>query len=473
MASRVPWPSKKLVFRVHGWLGLNLGVLLFIVCFSGTVATVSYEIDWLLNPAQRASPVGLHDTSWDQWLAAVRLEHPEAEVISLSAPPTEGWAASALITYGQNYLRYVYLDPVTAEVQGTFSHFNVARFFRSFHKQFYIYPGQMPHGVYIVGPLGIALLLSALTGLWFYRIRVSDLLPIRWPTTKRRLWSTLHRAGGVWGLAFSLIFAVTGIWYLVERVIVDADLYQAEAIRTPSQTGDNVESRLAVPLTLDESLSHVQTTFPGLDIRSVSLSQNTERLTFFGQTDAKLVRDRANFAVFDRASGTLVEQQRTSDLTLPERLAHTADPLHFGNFAGLSIKLLWLVAGLIISASILVGTRIWALRVLGRPTERRMGVRSRWVMSGLVTLPVLALATHGSIVNIAPFVAPLPEMPVAEASGQALSTSPPLAFISGREGSAPPRGQSHPEVPPYVWLVVGAFVGITLLISSAWVYWLR
>lgn len=45
---------RKILFRLHGWLGLNIGLLLFVVCFSGSFATLSHEMDWLLNPAVRA-----------------------------------------------------------------------------------------------------------------------------------------------------------------------------------------------------------------------------------------------------------------------------------------------------------------------------------------------------------------------------------------------------------------------------------
>ena len=52
---RPDWLSNKQLFRWHGWLGLNLGLLLFVVCFSGTIAVFSYEIDWLLDPTMRGA----------------------------------------------------------------------------------------------------------------------------------------------------------------------------------------------------------------------------------------------------------------------------------------------------------------------------------------------------------------------------------------------------------------------------------
>ena len=43
-------PLKKLLFMIHGWLGLSLGLPLFVICLSGSFAVVSHEIDWLARP---------------------------------------------------------------------------------------------------------------------------------------------------------------------------------------------------------------------------------------------------------------------------------------------------------------------------------------------------------------------------------------------------------------------------------------
>ena len=53
MASRF---SNKFWFELHGWIGVQLGVALFVIMFSGTLVTVAHEIDWLLNPALRVTP---------------------------------------------------------------------------------------------------------------------------------------------------------------------------------------------------------------------------------------------------------------------------------------------------------------------------------------------------------------------------------------------------------------------------------
>ena len=47
---------RKSLFKLHKWIGVQLGFLLFIICFTGTLSSISNEIDWLLQPDYRASP---------------------------------------------------------------------------------------------------------------------------------------------------------------------------------------------------------------------------------------------------------------------------------------------------------------------------------------------------------------------------------------------------------------------------------
>ena len=448
-------PSKRTWFRIHSWLGLNLGLLLFIVCFSGTVATLSHEIDWLLNPAMRADSRGPDAWAWERWYAAIREEHPEASLMQLAAPLADGWAASGMVAYGPSDLRRVFVHPDTGEVQGTFSHFNVARFFRSFHKQFYIYPGTLPHGIYAVGPLAVVLLLSAFTALLFYRIRWADLLLRQRSASARTWWSSLHRAGGVWALLFTLVFSVTGVWYLVERAAVDIGrpIGRAEVL-APSvsvEAGDE-----AMRVDLDTAVERAQAAFPNFHVQSIFLPRRAGvAITLYGQADAWLVRSTANYVIVDPYRGTLLERRDAADLSLGGRLMQTADPLHFGDFGGLPTKLVWVFAGLVISISILAGARIWHLRVNQSPARRGASAAGISRSGLVVTLGVLALTTYGSIVNIGESIAhgePVPLSVAAVAAGTGAADATAAAAGPGL-------------VPPYVWAVVGGFVLCTAMVT--------
>ena len=46
----------RLWWLVHQWAGLKLAILLTFVFATGTLAVLSHEIDWLLQPGLRVSP---------------------------------------------------------------------------------------------------------------------------------------------------------------------------------------------------------------------------------------------------------------------------------------------------------------------------------------------------------------------------------------------------------------------------------
>jgi uncharacterized iron-regulated membrane protein len=307
----------------------------------------------------------------------------------------------------------------------------VARFFRSFHKQLYIYPGDLPDGVYIVGPLGLVLLISVLSALTFYKIRWKDVFRRRQRWSGRILWSALHRSAGIWALAFSVVFAITGFWYVVERVISDAGLASAEAMPA---TAPAVDQASGGQVNLDVAVGQAREAFPELRVETISFPSNPRSpIVLYGPARAWLVRESANHVILNRSTGEVVGKQDAQQLSATERFVQTTDPLHFGTFGGFPKKLLWFVAGLAISASILIGTRLWYLRV---QQQRMLGDTSNGFAlraAPAVTLGVLALCTYGSIVNIGESIA-----------------------------------DNYHLVPIYVWIVVGTFVFVTALITVAW-----
>ena len=58
-------PDRKLFFEIYSWIGIKLSILFFMVCFSGTLATLSHEMDWLFIPEMRAQPSKVLDAKND------------------------------------------------------------------------------------------------------------------------------------------------------------------------------------------------------------------------------------------------------------------------------------------------------------------------------------------------------------------------------------------------------------------------
>jgi uncharacterized iron-regulated membrane protein len=333
-------------FAIHSWLGVMAGLLMFVICWSGTVATVSHEIDWLLNPMLRVEPAGT-SVSWGELHNAIRAEYPDAGAIELQAPLYRRFAAVAIIETPQQQNMRVYLDPYRGTVLGHTSFFNVQRFFRSLHMALFDPFGKML-GYWLVSLFGFLLLGLAITPLVFYRRWWRGLVttPVR-GQARRAWWSNFHKLSGAWSLGFALLMGVTGAWWTFEYGGVD--LGYPERPEPAIATGE--------PVRLDLAIAAVANAWPSLDVRSLYVPPpgHAEPLLVNGQAEAWLVRDRANWLQVDPRSGAVLAQQRATSLAWPARWIDTVDPLHFGDFGGLALKLAWCVFGLLLSAMALSG----------------------------------------------------------------------------------------------------------------------
>ncbi len=356
---------RKILFRLHGWLGLNIGLLLFVVCFSGSFATLSHEIDWLLNPAMR-SETRNEPYNWTAMYDAVTNAFPGGVISGIYAPVGHGFAALAYVSFTNGQSRKAYLDPYTGALQGHTNFFTVQRFFRTFHRRFF----DGKRGIVIVTLTAFILLVSGLSGFCFYRGWLKQLFSLRTDRGPRRLWSDLHKTTGIWTLLFSLLIAFTGVFYFIEVCFQTANNYKAllppplPKIDKRSLGTYGPQPRLRSP---NEYADLAREAFPGLEIRSVRMPTRVGSPVYFdGQAGNPLIRDRANKVLLHPFTDEVIATQHGSDLAFVPFITDLVNPLHFGYFGGIGTKILWCVFGVALSFSILVGTYLWVVRTLPR-----------------------------------------------------------------------------------------------------------
>jgi uncharacterized iron-regulated membrane protein len=402
---------RKTLFRLHGWLGLNLGLLLFVICFSGSVAVFSHEIDWLLDDRHR---VEVQDATHD-WTAmheAIAEAFPGGQNLgvyvpgSAYAPPGSGAAAVSYVALPNGQTRKVYLNPYTGELQGSTSFFNTQRFFRSFHRRFF----DGNRGIVLVTLMALPLLFSALTGFLFYKGWLKQLVTLRQAKGKRLLWSDLHKGAGIWGLLFTLLIALTGLYYFVELGFQAANNYDALLPEPLPQVEEaSLENLGPQPelLPAGEYVAAAQAAFPGLRVHSVRMPNAPDDIVYVdGQAGNPITRDRANKVHLHPFTGEVLGIQRSSDLGPAAFIADAADPLHFGYFGGFWTKVLWCALGLLLSFSILSGTYLWVVRMQPRQRAPRRDPSSNGsedASDGLGPVPMLRGAVVATAITLAYF----------------------------------------------------------------------
>lgn len=156
---------------------------------------------------------------------------------------------------------------------------------------------------------------------------------------------------------------------------------------------------------LDARVAQIQQLRPSLRIHNVHFPDANEGGPLYvdGQDQHWLVRDRANKVYVDPYNGELMLNQKANELSVFKRWIDTADPLHFGDFAGLLSKAIWFVFGLILSALCLTGTYLHAQRVQRELLSRRGVQRTVWPgtrVAVVVSMGVLFVAVLGGVAEI-------------------------------------------------------------------------
>lgn len=374
-------------FELHSFVGIVCGIPMFLVCWSGTVAVLSHEIDAWLDP-RVVAPAGVEaesPKSWQRLAEAARAHRPDATAMTLVAPLKPGYAAQAIVDTPAQAMQRVYLDPGTGAVLGATSYFNVQRFFRSLHMSLFDFGSQRGWGYWFVGAFGVLLLASTIAPLVFYRRWWRGFFRLETRHGSRVFWSDAHKLAGVWTLVFSFVIAVTGVWYLSEWFGVDFGYPERAPLERPAP---------ARTLPLDAIVARAQAEWPGLRITSVTPAEGSwwgHVVHVEGDAEAALVRPRANYLMLDPASGAVLRSQRAIDLGWPARWVDTADPLHFGDFAGLPVKLVWFVFGLAMTGLTLSGAYLHVQRL-----RRSRGARWRATGVGIaVSIAVLGITAAG------------------------------------------------------------------------------
>ncbi|WP_299399703.1 PepSY domain-containing protein [Pelagibius sp.] len=412
-------------FRVHSFTGVITGLLLFFVCWTGTVATVSHEIDWLVTPEARVQPDG-EALGWEALVGAVKAAYPVEEIHFLTAPLYERSAAEIVVDLPEQRFVRVYVDPYTGKLQGARSAVNLQRIFRDLHRRLFI-PGSA--GILLVSAFGLTLLVSFITPLIFYKRWWRRFFSFR-AGSPRALWSELHKLSGLWGLWFVAVIAITGVWYGIEALKV-----------VPGVQGPGAAAEAEAPLPLDRLLASVRAARPDLRIETIVPPGGRFGGALYaeGQTGSILVRDRANHVMVGARDGSVLTNYKAGDGGLYVRWTNTADPLHFGDFGGLVSKAIWFVFGVALSGLCLTGAYLHVLRLsraAGRPTA------NRW--SGMRT--VLA----GSLMVVL--------------------ASLPLGYLRYRAAGPVIDGTRHlPELAPGVTAFLALWVLLTLAVLLAWI----
>ncbi|MEL6944322.1 MAG: PepSY-associated TM helix domain-containing protein [Bacteroidota bacterium] len=348
----------------------------FIVCISGTFATLSNEMDWLFFEEIRVTP-SEKLASKNIIVKQVENLYPEGK-ISYWAAANAPYLCDIIYVIKDEKRYYVFANPYTGEVQGATT-LTFQRFFRDLHYYLFI-PFQIGHFTVLI--FGFLLFISLTTALLFYKKWYKKLFELKTGKGKLVLYGSLHRLVGVWSVPFVILFSVTGIWYFLERTNI-AGISRVSNTKAPElempMTDSIAFENLTYNLDYDKAIEQAKANIPNLVVKDILPPSKMGRALYLnGISEEPLVRNRANRIYLHPVTYEVIKVQNAAENPTRMWLNDIADPLHFGYWGGLVTKVLWFFGGLAISALVLTGLWISQKRKVRGEQKRKAQKMGGW-----------------------------------------------------------------------------------------------
>jgi uncharacterized iron-regulated membrane protein len=351
----------------HSALGLAFAALIYVVCASGTLSVFLHE---LRRWEQPNGPLLSQPVSIEKVQSVVRAAYEQAH-----------WENAAhdifLMAEGPLGPRFFasYHDHESG-VEGNWLADDSGRlavrantpwsdFIGSLHMHLHL---PRTWGLFLVGLTGVALLSSLISGLLSHPRIFKDAFALRWGGSRRLQEADLHNRLGVWGLPFHFAVSLTGALLGLSTLIVgvlalaayDGNSEKAfAAILGPLPT----ESIISAPVPdVAAMMRHVLAEKPEAVFSSVQL----QHIGTAGQVVHLGMRmpghlAMANTYYFDGAGKPLGDGGLETG-GVGQQILGALQPLHFGWFGGLGVKLIYDALGLALTYVAQSGVTIWLAR---------------------------------------------------------------------------------------------------------------
>ena len=381
--------SKGFFFRLHAWLGIIFGPLLYVICLSGSFAVFSNEIDWIFNPKIKSQSGKMN---WDLVYNRFNETYPNHELTTVRAPRHNGFAAQSFAKSEIGETLKVFSNPVTGEVQSLENFWNTQRFFRSFHRRFFILPGKI--GILFVSLFAVPLIILVILGVRVQGRKIIKLVyNFRKIKNQKKLFSNYHLLLSNCSWVFAVLISLTGIWYGVEVFNPASSKKNDETSNLKSENRNYNQVTNKINFLCSLSLNLIDR----FEIKSIKFDSKNDLVTIEGKTSGIGVffRSRANRVTFNLKNGKLVSKYRSVDDSKHKIISDIADPIHFGDWGGLVTQIIWFILGLILSIAIMFGLILSSKRISAKYHPSKYS----FIFSILILLFVIGYSVFGGLME--------------------------------------------------------------------------
>jgi uncharacterized iron-regulated membrane protein len=362
-------PSSKIVgaktvrnwYRVHKWSSLICTALLLMACITGLPLVFHDELDALLDPHVAPAKVetGAPETNLDQMVVQAQSRFPSLHPFSIGWDDDEprifvNMSASSNPKDGE--IHSMIFDAHTGRLlEQPKDGLNLMGLLLRLHMEIFLgLPGELTMGL-----MALTFVLSLVSGALVYGpfMRRLDFGTYRRNGAKRTKWFDLHNLLGIVTLTWALVVGATGVMNALSTPLFG--LWRAQTlpkIMAPYR-GKPVPTHFR---SVDESVKQVAAELPGMEVSAVIFPN-----PIFSSPRHYLIWTRGKTPVTSRMFTPALVDVETGALSVSDglpwylRVLELSRPLHFGDYGGLPLKIIWGLFDLLLIVVLVSGLYLW------------------------------------------------------------------------------------------------------------------
>lgn len=352
----------------HGWIGLIFSGLLFIIFFAGSIALFRQEITlWSMQPHMPITQ-GSQVTVNNVLLTALDgREYDAKEHITLVLPTADSHYFKAYVDIKDRptepHFDELTIDPVSGEIVSEGSKFELAEFIYHLH-----YDLNIPAGKYVLGFVTLFFLFALISGVFIHaRKLISNFFQYRGSKHKRSQLLDMHNVVGVVSLPFTLMYAVSGLIFnlvVIYQVAFALTVYQGDGEALLRDAGFETiapqwKDTPQAHLNIDKLIAKTTKEY-GIAPRMLTIyNYGDESAVIQLRSEDTSELTTAYNVAYSLTDGSVVmksDNQNPNSLTVGTGVLRK---LHYGNYAALDLRFVYLALGFAVCGLIITGNFLW------------------------------------------------------------------------------------------------------------------
>jgi uncharacterized iron-regulated membrane protein len=352
---------RSLVFQLHRYIGLFVGLILAIVGLTGSLLVFTHELDGIVIQQQFGQVVTQKQTLPLSAIAAkietAYRDRPDLKIAQFDLHPHAKTYRIRLIDKEDKHLE-VFVNPYTGDILGDRSR-DSAFFSRVVELHYSLFAGNI--GTAIVGIVAFLVCLLSVTGavLWPGWRKLTAGFKIKWNAHPKRLNFDIHKVAGIVAAVFLFMTAISGFcWNFYEQAA--PAIYALTLSPKPAELKSSVATQ--TPIGIDEIVKISDAVLPGAITTFISVPTKPDEVYHIYKKQLQDAQYFANSVEIDRYSGKVLRVNNSQTATLGDRILNAFVPMHYGTFWGLPSRILYVFVGLTPTILIVTGFVMYRYR---------------------------------------------------------------------------------------------------------------